>query len=89
MSGSPSPKCADCNETMDAGFIPDLQTTKHVPGMWHPAPCDKSGMSLAGLSFGLWKEHINVDRNKGIDIMAFRCPGCGTIKLVAPDPAGE
>lgn len=87
MNESPSPKC--CSMAMEAGFIPDLQTTKHVPTQWHPAPCDKSGMSLAGLSFGLWKEHIHVDRSTGIDVLAFRCPKCGTIKLVAPGPDAE
>lgn len=86
MSEITLPKCAVCNQEMEAGFIPDLQTTKHVPSIWHPAPCDKSGVSLTGLTFGLSKEHIKVDRKKGIDIIAFRCPLCGVIKLVAPTP---
>lgn len=78
------PECPECNKEMEAGFIPDLQTTKHVPNIWHPAPCEKSTISLTGLTFGLSKEHIKVDRDQGIVIVAFRCPECGTIKLVAP-----
>ena len=84
MSKPTLPKCLECNKAMEPGFIPDLQTTKHVPNIWHPAPCEKSGISLTGLTFGLSKEHIKVDREKGIVIVAFRCPDCGAIKLVAP-----
>lgn len=80
------PRCIDCQKEMEPGFIPDLQTTRHVPNIWHPAPCEKSGASLTGLTFGLANEHIRVDREKGIAIVAFRCPDCGTIKLVAPSP---
>ena len=75
------PKCPDCSQQMDAGFIPDIQTTKYVQNIWHPAPCDKTGTVL---SLGLWKEHIKVDREMGIEIVAFRCPACGTVKLTAP-----
>ena len=78
------PKCLECDREMEAGFIPDLQTTKHVPNIWHPAPCEKSRISLVSLPFGLSKEHIEVDRDQGIVIVAFRCPECGTIKLIAP-----
>ena len=68
---------------MEAGFVPDLQTTKHVPDIWYPAPCEKSGSSFTGIAFGLSKEHVKVDRERGIPITAFRCPTCGTLKLIA------
>ena len=73
---------------MEPGFIPDLQTTKHVPDIWHPAPCEEAGSSLTGFTFGLGSEHIKVDRDQGIRVIAFRCPTCGLLKLFAP-PAEE
>ena len=76
--------CGDCKADMEPGFIPDLQTTKHVPDIWHPAPCEKTGASFTGITFGLGKEHVNVDRKNGIQVVAYRCPSCGTLKLVAP-----
>lgn len=81
MTEANAPKCPDCDQQMDAGFIPDLQTTAYVQDIWHPAPCDKTGKVFM---FRLWKEHIKVDRNKGIAIVAYRCPACGTVKLTAP-----
>ncbi len=66
METATLPECSDCNAKMEPGFIPDLQTTKHVPDIWLPAPCEKTGNSFTGLTFGLGNEHIDVDRKNGI-----------------------
>ena len=72
------PRCPDCNQNMDAGFIPDFSYAQVLQMLWHPGtPEDQR---FLGLKTG----SVKIDRSEARKIIAYRCPGCGLVRSYAP-----
>lgn len=67
----PRPRCPDCEQDMERGYILDPADSRPTPSAWHPgAPGDQTapGQSEPDLQ---------------IPLTAYRCASCGVIKHYA------
>jgi len=74
------PVCADCGETLQIGFIPDSTLGPVKQSHWHPGPAlhEKYFGTKAGDKRG-----VKTDWEQTVPITAYRCPGCGLVKIYA------
>ena len=75
-----APTCADCGEALQIGFIPDATIFPVKQSHWHPGPAVHE--SFVGLE--AWdKRGVKTDWEQAVPIKAYRCPGCGLVKMYA------
>ena len=69
--------CPDCKTGMEIGFIPDFG-----PGIrqlvWHKG--EPQSRHFLGINTGT----VKVDQDEFVPLTAYRCNGCGSLKLYAP-----
>ena len=68
------PVCLVCQKAMEPGFIPDLGMEIRIP-RWCAGTPDNS--SMLG-------EATAAQYDKGLKVVAYRCPECEALRLYAP-----
>ncbi len=72
------PLCSDCGEALQIGFIPDATIGPVKQSHWHPGPAvDEKYVSARD------KRGVKTDWEQAVPITAYRCPGCGLLKVYA------
>jgi hypothetical protein len=78
---STEPRCPDCNQAMEKGFIPDFGygTSSHsvVQTMWHPGEAEDR--LLLGLKTGT----VKIEKSAARRIISYCCPVCGLLRSYA------
>ena len=77
--------CAECNATMESGFIPDASFMGVWQTCWHRGDAEQANTLLDQLKTGAGVKH---DKKQMIPIVAFRCTNCGWLKFYATCGAG-
>ena len=78
-------KCGECGQQLEPGFIPDASYAVVFQTQWHPGtPEDKRFLGFKPQTM-LGKEvpAIKHDSEHMLPITAYRCVGCGAVKLFA------
>ena len=72
------PLCSDCGEALQIGFIPDSTLGPVKQSHWHPGPAVEEKYFSARDKRG-----VKTDWEQSVPITAYRCPGCGLLKVYA------
>lgn len=71
-----SRRCSDCGQELEVGFIPDATYGAVGQSHWHPGEANEA--RFLGLKAG-----VKTDWSQTMPVTAYRCAGCGLIKLYA------
>ena len=77
------PTCWDCSLEMETGFLVDFGGGPFLQSQWAQGP-PEADRSFFGFASGV----VLRDRRRYL-VEAFRCPGCGQLKLYASSKADE
>ena len=69
-------KCSDCGRDMVLGFIPDRTYGAVMESTWQEGPSETR--KFLGMYAG-----VQFDPKRAKTLTAWRCPGCGLLKLYA------
>lgn len=80
--------CSDCGQALEAGFIPDASYATVLQTQWHPGtPEDRYFLGFKTQTLmGKDVPAIKHDSEKMLPVTAYRCTGCGALKLYAHQP---
>ena len=73
---------------MEIGFIPDALSGAIWQSQWHPGPADPHHATILGMKVG-GKLNVDADLSRTLPITAFRCAGCGVLRLYATQTKNE
>jgi len=82
------PTCSECQQPMEIGFIPDALSGAMWQSQWHPGPADPHHATFLGMQVG-GKLNVDADLSRALPITAFRCAGCGVLRLYATQRKNE
>ena len=70
-------KCHECHAEMEMGFVPDFAYAAIAQMVWHRG--DPEPSRILGVKTG----SVKVDQQEFVPITAYRCTGCGLLRLYA------
>ena len=73
-----TPRCRDCDEEMEYGYVPDVAHGAVVQANWHPEEPDEIDVFWAK-----GKGLTRVVPTRMIPLRAWRCPECGEVRFFA------
>ena len=79
------PTCADCQEEMESGFIPDASYSGALRTNWHRGRPDEKKFLGLRIPSGMGSEFalIKYDSTQMMPVTTYRCPQCGLLRSYA------
>jgi hypothetical protein len=68
--------CIRCAVEMEIGFVNDRDSYSGGPNHWLEGPPERT-----------WLGSLKFRGKRYLEIVTFRCPECGMLEMVAPDPS--